>query len=144
MAVSEYLLVRTLHVLAASMALGGSVVLWLAFRVADDVSVTLLSWFEGLFWGTAGLLVFTGLGNLVAFGVPDATTTRGTALTLKLGVLLVLVLGSIVRTFAVVRYERLEVCAVDADDDRLRWLYAGTGWCLAAVVVLAGVIARGL
>ncbi|APW98695.1 DUF2214 domain-containing protein [Halobiforma lacisalsi AJ5] len=143
MAVSEYLLVRTLHVLTASLLTGGTALLWLAFRV-DDVAVALLTWFEGFFWAGAGLIVFTGLGNLVAFGVPGPGTTRGAALSIKLGVIFALVVGSLVRTFAVARYGRADVQAVNEDDDWLRQLYAATGWGLAAIIVLAGVLARGL
>ena len=134
------LVIRLLHVLSVGGLLGGTAVIWLAFRVDDGISVPLLSWFEGIFWGAIGMIVFTGLGNLAAFGVPDPDTTRGVVLTLKLGCLLLIVVGSVVRTFAVVQLSRGGVSNVTTP--RLRWLYALTGWSVVALVLIAGVLTR--
>ena len=139
MAISP-LAIRLLHVLAVGGLLGGTAVIWLAFRVDGSLSVSLLSWFEGVFWGGIGVIVFTGLGNLAAFGVPDPDTTRGVVLTLKLGCLLLIVVGSVVRTFAVVQLSRGGVSNVTTP--RLRWLYALTGWSVVALVLIAGVLTR--
>ena len=139
MAVSP-LVIRLLHVLAVGGLLGGTAVIWLAFRVDDGISVPLLSWFEGVFWGVVGAIVFTGLGNLAAFGVPGPDTTRGMVLTIKLGCLLFVVAGSVIRTFAVVQLSRGGVSSVTGP--RLRWLYAATGWSVVAFVLIAGVLTR--
>ncbi|THE64741.1 DUF2214 family protein [Salinadaptatus halalkaliphilus] len=137
---SQYFVVRTLHLLGVGTVLGGASVLWVAFRT-DDVSVRLLSWFEGLFWPIFALVVFTGLGNLVAFGTPPAGTDRGTVLTVKFGCILAVAMGSVVRTFAVVRTQQCD--CIPASNPRLRWLYAGTAWLLGGLVVVARVIVRG-
>lgn len=106
MAVSQYVIARSIHVLGGGFALGGATVMWLAFRTESGTSVRLLWWFEALFWAVLGLMVFTGLGNLVGFGVP-AVGARSTALSAKLACLLVVVAVSVVRTFSVVERCRL-------------------------------------
>lgn len=138
---SQQLVVRTLHLVGVTLLTGGAATLWLAFRVDGGISSRLLAWFEATFWGAVAIVVFTGLGNLVAFGVPIVESSRGTALALKLGLLLVIVVGSVVRTLAVVRLTGNGV--VEAQGRWFRWLYATTGWCLVAIVVLAGVLVRG-
>lgn len=141
MVLSQYLVVRTLHLLGVGVLVGGTAVLWLAYRVDDGVSVRLLSWFEATFWATIGLVAFTGLGNLFSFGVPDADSRAGTILTLKLVGIFVLTLGSVLRTFAVLHLRRSAISETSVP--RLRWLYALTGWGFAFVLVLAGVLVRG-
>lgn len=140
MAVSEYVIARSVHVLGGGFALGGATLLWLAFRAGAGVPVRLLSWFEAIFWAVLGAMVFTGLGNLVGFGVP-VVGARSTALSAKLACVLVVVIVSVVRTLSVVERRRLgrETTA----SARLGRLYAATVVLLSVVVLLAGVLARG-
>lgn len=120
--------------------LGGSAVLWLAIRADEGVSVRAVTWFEAAFWGVFGVIVFTGIGNLVGFGTPTAGR-RELTLTVKLSSVLVIAAVSIVRSFAVVERLRREVRTVT--ERRLGTLYAATAWLAAVVIVLAGVLARG-
>lgn len=137
---SQYVLVRSLHVLGAAVLLGGSATIWLAFRVADGVDTALLWWYEAVFWLLFGGVVFTGTGNLAGFGAPAAGTDRWLALTAKLTVLLAVAVGSLVRTFGVAG---LADSARSTTNPRLRLLYGLTALSFAAVFALAGVLARG-
>ncbi|GEM_PF-1266158 len=138
---SEYVLIRSVHVLGAGLLLGGSSCLWLLFLLDRDISVQLLTWFELLFWPIAAIVVFTGLGNIVGFGVAPPGTNAGLAFTLKLTVLLAIVVSSVLRSL-VVREGQVAGQASVAGAG-LRRLYAMTGWLFAAVVLLAGVVAYG-
>lgn len=137
---TQYVLLRSLHVLGGGLLVGGSAVLWLAIRTSDGVSVRTVTWFETAFWGLLGVIVFTGIGNLVGFGIPTVGR-RGGALTIKLSSVLVIAAVSVVRSFAVV--ERLRRGVSTVTERRLGTLYAATAWLSAVVIVLAGVLARG-
>lgn len=137
---SQYVLVRLVHVLGGAVLLGGSATLWLAFRVADSVDAALLWWYEALFWFVFGAVVFTGTGNLAGFGAPPAGTDRWLALTAKFVVLLAVAVGSLVRTFGV---SRLADSARRTSNTRLRLLYGLTALTFGLVFGLAGVVARG-
>lgn len=139
--ISEYVIVRGLHVLSSGLVLGGAAMIWLALRVTPAVSVRLLWWFEAIFWGTIGILVFTGLGNIAGFGLPTVETDRGRILLVKLSVILAVVAGSVIRTFVVVELDRRE--QTETANHRLRWLYAATAWAVAFVIIAAGVFVRG-
>ncbi|CAI50289.1 CopD domain protein [Natronomonas pharaonis DSM 2160] len=142
MVLSTYAAVRTLHVLAVSLLVGGSAVLWLGLRVGTArLPVRLLSWFEAVFWGGLGIVVFTGLGNLVAFGIPPVDSHRGIVLTAKFVAVLGLAVFALVRAAAVIELQRAGNGAVGGR--RLRLLYAATAWLSTAAVLLAGVLARG-
>lgn len=140
MVVSPYLAVRAIHVLAGGFVLGGAAVLWLGFRVGGAVPVRLLSWFEAVFWAVLGAVVFSGLGNLVGFGVP-AQGVRASALSFKLAVVLVVTVVSLVRTLAVLDLRRRGV--ETAVGGRIRLLYAATAVGVMVIVSTAGVLARG-
>ena len=137
---SHYLAVRVIHLLVVGAILGGSAALWLVLRIDGSLAPRVLAWFEAVFWGLAGLVVFTGLGNLVTAGVPVTGTERGTAFALKLGCILLLAFASLVRTTAVFRLTR---GGSDGRHVRLRWLYALTAWGSVVIVSLAGVLAHG-
>ncbi|NGM70680.1 DUF2214 domain-containing protein [Natronolimnobius sp. AArcel1] len=141
MVVSQQLLVRTIHVLAAAGLFGGSSALWAVFWAQHGATVRLLIRFEVAFWILLSGLVFTGLGNLGWFGVPHAETTAGTLLVAKFLIVLCLVFGSIVRSFCVVRLSRATVTETNASV--LRWCYALTGITAGVLIVLAGVLVHG-
>lgn len=137
---SQYVLVRLLHVLGGAILLGGSATLWFAFRVAEGVDAALLWWYEAVFWFVFGAIVFTGTGNLAGFGAPLAGTDRWVALTAKLALVLALAVCSLVRTFGVARLPDSVRTTTNA---RLRLLYGLTALSFAVVFALAGVLARG-
>lgn len=142
-----HLLVRSLHVLAVTVLLGGAVFAWLALRrfdrpregsAARDVAVA----YEWLFWGAVGVLVMTGVGNLGAFApnLPDGGTAWGRTLSLKLAVVIAFLLGSVVRTLGVSAWSRGEARAVP---DGIRTSYAATTAALVVLLALAEVLAHG-
>lgn len=135
---STYVFVRLVHVLGVGLLLGGAATIWLALRVTSGTDTTLLRWYEGLFWFVLGVVVFTGTGNLAGFGAGLRGTDRWLVLSVKLGFVLVVVAGSLVRTFAVAR-----LGSGETTNRRLRWLYAATALFLSLIVALAGVLARG-
>jgi uncharacterized membrane protein len=140
MAVTQYVAVRSIHVLGSGFVIGGSAVLWLALRAGEPGSTRLLSWFEAGFWAVLGVMVFTGLGNLVGFGIPT-TGVRASAFSIKLVCILLLAAVSVVRTLSVLELRRRD--REPSTARRLRWLYATTTLLSAVIVPLAGVLARG-
>lgn len=135
-----HLLVRTVHLLGMVVLLGGSAFAWNALR-ADPDSAPLIQ-YEWLFWGTMGVMLVTGVGNLGALGAPGPATRWGTVLTVKLALVLALVVGSAVRTLVVERL-RARDGVTPAACGPLRRLYAATALALLAVVALAEVLAHG-
>ena len=85
-------------------------------------------------------MVFTGLGNLVGFGIPT-TGVRASAFSIKLVCILLLAAVSVVRTLSVLELRRRD--REPSTARRLRWLYATTTLLSAVIVPLAGVLARG-
>ncbi|WP_439027569.1 hypothetical protein [Haloarchaeobius sp. DT45] len=154
MVLSHYataLLVRLLHLLAVTVLVGGSVVVWLAFRsgtgsesgvAAHEHLVALAASYEWLFWGALSVVVMTGVGNLgtLAPAVPTTETRWGAVLALKLGVLLGFVLFSMARSLAVVRVRRFGLSGSQATLTRAYGLTAGT---LVLLLSLAEVLAHG-
>jgi subtilisin family serine protease len=137
------LTVRWLHVLAATIAVGGSVLTWAVCRTAEndpDIGgvVSVARGYEWLFWAAVGALVMTGVGNLGAFA-PTLPGGRWRAtLDLKLGLLVVVLVGSALRTSLLVRLPRR------SDSARiLRAAYGATAVGLVAVLTLAEVLAHG-
>lgn len=176
MASALHLVVRLVHVLGMAVLLGGAALAWDAFRGAGDHDASadapdgtdadgndadddsegagesgsgalrLAGHYEWVFWAAMGLLVVTGVGNLGALGPPGPGTRWGTVLTAKLLVVTAFVLGSFLRTLAVVDLRaRASTGPADGADGRrfCRRAYAATAWSLVAVVALAEVLAHG-
>ncbi|WP_152031327.1 DUF2214 domain-containing protein [Natrarchaeobaculum aegyptiacum] len=137
---TQYLVIRTLHLFAAALLVGGATTLWLTVRLEETVSTSLLAWAEAAFWALVSLLVFTGLGNLVATGTPPLETRRGGVLAVKFGVIVLLAVGSVVRSFTVVYLRR---DGVRTPTGTLEWLYGLTAVAVGLVVVLAEVLVYG-
>src|SRR5712691_4783490 len=101
--------IRWLHVAAMATAFGGALtVLALSIRPSGGTATAVLGValrYEWMFWGAAGVLAMTGIGNLAAFGgaLLGPATNWGTTLVLKLGSVLALVILSLPRTLAVAR-----------------------------------------
>ncbi|MFC4359566.1 hypothetical protein ACFO0N_16610 [Halobium salinum] len=144
------LLVRWLHVVAATVALGGAVLLWGVLRdssVVDldfdtDSTLTLATAYEWLFWVALGALVMTGVGNLGTYAPAIPGGSWAAAMTWKLAAVFLVLVGSAVRTLLVVRWRD---GGASAPDRRrvLRVGYAATALALAGVVALAEVLAHG-
>lgn len=149
MASALHLAIRLLHVLSLSVLFGGAALIWLSARRASDrarlgATRTLALEYEWVFWGGVGVLVATGVGNLGALApaVPSPDAAWGLTLATKLFAVVVLLLGSVVRT-----------TMVEALDDianrqrhvrrRLRVGYAATTLWLAGLVVFGVVLAHG-
>ncbi|WP_424000474.1 CopD family protein [Haloarcula salina] len=97
------LAIRTLHVLAMAVLVGGSAAAWYGYRSGAVDGLAAADRFEWLFWAGVGALVLTGVGNLGALGPPGPTTDWGRTLLVKLTLVVGLVCGSAVRTLVVVR-----------------------------------------
>ena len=135
--------VRTVHVLAAAVVVGGALLSWLVVRDADTPTDRrsarrVAVGYERLFWGAFGLLVATGVGNLGALAPAIPGGSWGATLAVKLLVVVALLVGSLVRTLAVARCRER-----DASVSTLSSTYALTAAALGVAVVLAEVLAHG-
>jgi len=135
-----HLFVRWIHVLAMAVALGGGALAWGVSHVADaETTLAVARTYEVAFWGALGVLAMTGIGNLGALAPAIPRGRWGVALLAKLGLVLVLLAGSALRS-ATVR------AASDASTPATTVLergYALTTVALVAVVALAAVMAHG-
>lgn len=138
--------VRWLHVLAATVAVGGSVLTWLRLRLeptdggeADD-ALLVARVYEWLFWTAIGTLVMTGVGNLGAFAPTLPSGEWRTTLGVKLGVFTLVLLGSFVRVRLLVR---IDASSAGASNRLLRRSYGATAVGLVALLTLAEVLAHG-
>lgn len=143
------LLIRYVHVLGMAILVGGAALAWVAFgsEFISDLDgsdlVHLAAAYEWLFWAGIGLLVVTGVGNFgsLAPAIPAPTTAWGTTFGVKLLAIVGLVVGSLPRTLAVVRWLSVEDTPLALD--RFRLGYAATALYLLGVVALGEVLAHG-
>lgn len=134
------LFVRWLHVLAMAVALGGAALAWGVSRTADaEATLSVASTYEFAFWGALGTLVLTGVGNLGALAPAIPRGQWGVAFLAKLGLVVALVLGSVVRSAAVRAASDAETPAVAT----LERGYAATTLALTFLVALGAVMAHG-
>jgi hypothetical protein len=144
-----HLAIRWLHVAAMATAFGGAVtVLALSTRPNAGTATALLGValrYEWLFWGAAGVLAMTGIGNLAAFGagLSGPATPWGATLALKLWSVLALVVLSLPRTLAVVRMSASPEPTAPALVVALRNLYGATAGAFAVILALATWLAHG-
>lgn len=143
-----HLLVRSLHVLAVTVLLGGAVFAWIVLHRFDrprqaSAAREVATAYEWLFWGAVGVLVMTGVGNLGALAptLPDGATAWGRTLALKLALALAFVLGSVVRTLAVAGWSRHP--SARSVPEGIRTSYAATTATLVVLLALAEVLAHG-
>lgn len=139
---------RLLHVLGVAVLLGGSAAVWGVLRRGGrvDAALSLAARYEWLFWGVVAVVVVTGVGNVGAFrgAVPGPGTDWGRTLAVKLGGVVGLLVGSLVRTAMVERCRELGGRSVGRTAvRRLRFGYGATALYLAALLLLAGVLAHG-
>ena len=140
-----HLAVRWAHVAAMATALGGALlVAAVVFSRRDERgSLVVALVYERLFWGAAGVLVMTGVGNLGAFGraLLEPGTGWGTALVVKLVAVGALLALSLPRSLMVLRLERLSADGTSIGAP-LRSIYGTTVGLLALVVLIAEVLAH--
>lgn len=142
MAASVHLAIRALHVIGMALLLGGAAGAWFVVRedLADPLGVALR--YEWLFWGAFGVMVVTGVGNLAAVGAPGPATDWGRVFLVKILVVLAFVVGSLLRTLAVVRVKN----DGGSREGMGRWtrrVYGVTTATLLVIVVLGEVLAHG-
>ena len=142
MADALHLFVRTVHLLGVITLVGGSAGAWYALRATTLALDPALARFESAYWAAFGVVVVTGVGNLGAVGAPGPATPWGATLTLKLSVVFAVVVGSMLRTLAVLRSEPADLRRADRRR-RLGLGYAATAGALLVVVGLAEVLAHG-
>lgn len=136
------LVVRTVHLLGMVALVGGSVLAWYGVRSAERVPGGRLLRFELWFWALLGLVLATGVGNLGAVGAPGPGTRWGTVLTAKLLVVLAFVVGSFLRSLAVLRLPA-DATVPDRGGARLERAYGATAATLLLLVAIAEVLAHG-
>ncbi|AUV83514.1 hypothetical protein C2R22_19255 [Salinigranum rubrum] len=140
--------VRWLHVLAATVAVGGSVLTWVRLRLEstggnvpiDESALVLARGYEWLFWAAVGALVMTGVGNLGAFAPTLPGGRWRTTLDVKLGLLTLVLVGSAVRTRLLAR---VAGSSAEVPTGLLRRAYGATALGLVALLTLAVVLAHG-
>ncbi|WP_313696158.1 hypothetical protein [Halorarum halobium] len=144
MATALHVAVRTVHLLSMVALVGGTAVTWYAFQTPARPDRAQLRRVECAFWTVLALLLATGVGNLGALGAPGPATRWGGLLTTKLLVVLVVVLGSFLRTGLVLRVPAGADLRRESEfGSTLERSYLVTTWSLLAVVVLAEVLAHG-
>jgi uncharacterized membrane protein len=151
MALVPAVAVRTLHLLAVTVLLGGAALTWLQFRRAGSESdetpaLALAESYEWLFWLAVGVVALTGVGNLGAMAPAIPTEGAWTAtLLVKLGVLLAVLVASAWRTLVVVRVRRRSTrhSLSSRSLGVLHWSYDGTTAVLVGLLALAEVLAHG-
>jgi len=141
--------IRWLHVAAMATAFGGAIsVLALSARpgvTSSSAIVAVAVRYEWLFWGAAGVLAMTGIGNLAAFGAAllGPATSWGATLLLKLGSVLGLVVLSLPRSLAVARIDASIGANAQASVAVLRNLYGATTGAFGVLLALAVWLAHG-
>jgi hypothetical protein len=137
--------IRWLHVAAMAMAFGGAlmvaVVATLKPRPAPDAVIRFAATYEMAFWGAAGVLVMTGIGNAAAFGrdLPYPDSAWGAAFIVKLVGVGAIVVLSVPRTLTVVHL----AAARTPDGTLVGTLYSMTATALVAIVAIAVWLAHG-
>lgn len=142
-ALDLHLAVRGVHLLGMAVLLGGAAFTWNACRRDPAASLRQAVDYEWVFWGTAGVMLVTGVGNLAAVGAPGPATRWGTVFLPKLLLVVFLVVGSFLRTLVVLRVRATGVGTAGVAADRLRWSYGATALVLLAIVVAAEVLVYG-
>jgi putative copper export protein len=139
--------VRMVHVLAATILVGGSLGMavagWAtAGQERRSALIDAAARYEVAFWLAFAAIVSTGIGNLGAFGagLPGPETDWGRTFSLKLALVFVLLLFSAVRVLAVVRLRDLG--ATYRSEILARW-YAVSALLSAVIVAAAVWLAHG-
>lgn len=146
------IVVRWLHVLGMALVLGGAVLTWGHLRFFTETTQSsgeqpvlgIAMAYEWLFWGSIGVLIMTGVGNLGALAprLPAPDTSWGMILTIKLLAVLGFLLLSGVRLIALHAYGRVSNPPSGARRC-LQWGYGVTALYVGGLLLLAEVLAHG-
>jgi uncharacterized membrane protein len=148
-----HLLIRYVHVAAMALMLGGPLLLWwLAGRAIDteaDTHERLLllgaQRYEWLFWFALGVSVMTGVGNLGTFGLalPGPASAWGMKFSAKIGLVLLFILLSLVRTLLITSTNTEPAKAPRSRRAMVRNVYGGTAVSVLVILFLAVSLAHG-
>lgn len=141
MVAALHLLVRYVHIIGMAVLVGGAIFTWTTIRTTQ-LSTALVRQYEWVFWGTLGVMVITGVGNIGARGAPGPATQWGTLLTAKLVLVLFFVLGSLLRTLAVLRLAENQSIP-NHSTTMLQRSYTVTAGMLLLIAAVAEVLAHG-
>ena len=141
-------IVRLVHVGSASLLFGGALLIFILLRLSKrkpgdsgwDVIQDVMLIYEWAAWVSLGLIVATGIGNLGHYGdaLPGPRTERGRELTVKLGLVIVFLVVSAVRTLSVFLAAGEAASKAPARvAGSLRNLYGATAVFVAGIVALA-------
>ncbi len=141
-------IVRLVHLSSASLLFGGAllifILLYLSKRKPGDpgwpVIQDVMRIYEWAAWLSLGLIVATGIGNLGHYGdaLPGPRTEWGRELTVKLGLILVFLFVSAMRTLTVLMAASEAVSSAPARVvNTLRNLYGATAVFVAGIVAIA-------
>jgi putative copper export protein len=140
--------VRLVHVGSASLLFGGALLIFILLRLSKrkpgepgwSVVQDVMRIYEWAAWVSLGLIVATGIGNLGHYGdaLPGPRTEWGRELTVKLGLVLVFLVVSAVRTLAVLMAAGDAIATVPSRVlNALRSLYGATAVIIAGIVAMA-------
>jgi hypothetical protein len=142
-------LIRSVHLASVSYLVGASVLLILVLLVAQREGLLtsrslleVLRAYEWGFWAALGAAAMTGIGNLGALGdsLPPPNTEWGRELTLKLGLVVVFLTISLVRTVSLTLIG--PPGAVPESLATVRRLYAATAITGASIMAVAVALAH--
>lgn len=142
-------IMRWLHVAGMTFMVGGAGLLTLtAINTTIDARtlVKFATAYEALFWIVLGVQVISGVGNMGAFGaaLPLPATAWGAQFLVKLGIVLILILLSLVRSMFVLVAGNIETAGTVAAFPRMALtVYGGTVLTLLVILWLAVGLAHG-
>ena len=141
-------IVRLVHVGSASLLFGGALLIFILLRLSKrkpddsgwDVIQDVMRIYEWAAWVSLGLIVATGIGNLGHYGdaLPGPRTEWGRELTVKLGLVLIFLVVSAVRTLTVLIAAGDTIAVAPSRVvNTLRSLYGATAVFIAGIVAMA-------
>ena len=149
----SYLVIRTVHTWAVAILLGGTALMSVVVCASrksgredwDQDTITMIRIVEWIFWSVLGIVVFSGAGNLGAFGegLPDHNMLWGHVFLFKLGGIGILFLVSFLRLLAVIESGSVSLQGTEACWQRLRVWYGATAVVLTVVFLTAVRLAHG-
>jgi putative copper export protein len=141
-------IVRLIHVTSASLLFGGALLIFILLKLSKRkpgepgwaVVQDVMRIYEWAAWVSLGLIVATGIGNLGHYGdaLPGPRTEWGQTLTVKLGLVLIFLVVSAVRTLTVLIGAGETIATAPSRVlNTLRNLYGATAVFVAGIVALA-------
>jgi hypothetical protein len=149
----SYVIIRAIHTWVVAVLVGGvavMAVITLASRIVwredwNRFVLQITRAVEWVFWPSLGIVVFTGAGNLGAFGegLPDHTTPWGHRFLVKVGCVAALFVVSFLRLIAVTSVQAVPSQETGRVPRHLVVWYCATALILSVVFVIAVRLAHG-